>query len=217
MPREKYLKELDAVNQELVSFGELVCTALDESMEGIKGWDMAHEKKVILLHKKINRQFLALDEQCMGLIAREQPLASDLRFVMSSLESARRLERCGDYAYEIARTAILLKKRMAVGVEELSQMEQTASQALRMATKSFATKDFAIAREAFRLEEENDAQFKLLIAKLKAHMAKSHADGDVVLRTFAIAHYYERAADYAERIARSVGYVAKGERKYLLD
>ena len=211
------MEELELVNRDLVAFCDLVCLALEESIKGISGWDMAHEKEVIALHRRINQQFLAIEENCMGLIARQQPIASDLRFVICSLETARRLERCGDYAFEIARTAMLLKPRIRVGMEELLEMEKTASEALRMATRGFASKDHGIASEAFRLEGENDAQFKLLISKLKAHMAKNTGGADLALRTFAIGHYYERTADYAERIARSLGYVTKADRKYLLD
>lgn len=217
MAREKYGQELEQVRRSLLLLSGHVCDSLDESMECIRKWDKKGEARVVENHKRISRSFLEIEEHCMGIIARQQPVASDLRFVIASFEAARRLERCGDYASQIAQTALLLKPRIKVGLEELSLMHQTATSALRISVKGFADSDISLGREVFELEVENDSHYKRLLEKLKPFSIKSLSNSEVGFRTFVIGHYYERAADNATRIANATRYMVSADRKYLAD
>jgi phosphate transport system protein len=217
MAREKYSQELGRVRSSIGSLSEKVCDALDASMECILRWDKKGEAKVVASHSRINASFLEIEEHCMGIIASQQPVASDLRFVIASFEAARRLERCGDYASQIAQTTLLLKPRIKVGIEELSLMHKTAVSALRISVDGFVGRDLTLDREVFDLEKENDGHYKKLLEALKPFSTKSLGNSETAFRTFLIGHYYERAADNATRIANATRYMVSADSKCLAD
>ena len=123
MVREKYLQQLDSVRDDLANLGDDVCSMFSLSEKCIVGWDKPGQKKVAAMAVRANKQFIALEEKCLQMLARQQPVASDLRFITSSLHASRKLERCASYAWEIAQTMLLLRTRITVGLPEFSSME----------------------------------------------------------------------------------------------
>ncbi|MEM2137518.1 MAG: phosphate signaling complex protein PhoU [Candidatus Anstonellaceae archaeon] len=217
MVREKYVQQLDSVKDDLAELGEQVCSMFSLSGKCIEKWDKAGQRKVVAMASQANRKFVSIEEKCLQMLARQQPVASDLRFITSSLHAARKLERCANYASEIAQTMLLLRTRITVGLPEFSSMGKTAEGALRIAVRGFVEKDMALSKEVVELEKENDESQRILLEKLKGQAQKGRQSAEVAFRAYMISKYLERAADNAIRITNATGYMVTGDRKYLLD
>ncbi|MFH1447259.1 MAG: phosphate signaling complex protein PhoU [Candidatus Micrarchaeota archaeon] len=214
MVRDRYHEVLDSVKYDLEELCELVCNALDLSVEYLEGWDKEGEGNVIKEDRYINKAFIDLQEKCFRLIARQQPVAGDLRFLGSALVVGSNLERAGDYAADIAKTVKLLKPRIMIGVKDIKKMNKSASEALRLSVESFVERDTEVIKRVLLLEKMNDAQFKSLLEKIKKtdKHCKNH---EVLFRTVMIGRHLERFADRAVNITHRTNYLVTGEREYL--
>jgi phosphate transport system protein len=217
MVRENYVQQLESVKADLSGLGDMVCEMLALSSTCLlRGGKKCH-RDVVSMEAKAKRRFLALEEKCLRIMARQQPVASDLRFITSALHAARKLERCGSYASDISQTAMLLGHRVSAGLPEIRQMAQSAEAALRISVRGFAEKDMLLSNEVAKLEADTDAQLRALLEKLKTEAQKGRSHTEIAFRTYMISKYLERAADNAVRITNATGYMVTGDRKYLLD
>lgn len=217
MVRENYMQQLESVKADLSVLGNMVCEMLALSSTCLlRGGKKCH-RDVVSMEAKAKRRFLALEEKCLRIMARQQPVASDLRFITSALHAARKLERCGSYASDISQTAMLLGHRVSAGLPEIRQMTGSAEAAVRISVRGFVEKDMLLSDEVEKLEEDTDSQLKLLLEKLKTEAQKGRQHTEIAFRTYMISKYLERAADNAVRITHATGYMVTGDRKYLLD
>jgi phosphate transport system protein len=162
----------------------------------------------------VNEAFIAIQEKCFQLIARQQPVAVDLRFLGSALTVATNLERCGDYAADIGKTVILMKPRIIGGVDEIDKMEVLAEKALRMSVEGFTKRDVELGKTVHELEDENDVHFGKLLDKLKK-TTRTCKEPEVLFRTAIVGRHIERFADRAVNITNRTEYVVTGDRRYL--
>ncbi len=214
MVRDRYIELLDSINEDILELSELVCEALDRSVENLEKWDKKGQEKVMEDDKYINKSFIDLQEKCFRLIARQQPVAVDLRFLGSALVVGSNLERAGDYASDIAQTVKMLKGRITVGVEEIADMKESAKKALQVSVESFVKRDGKLAKKALPYEKKNDAQFTKLLEKVKK-TDKYCKDNELLFRTVMIGRHLERTADRAINITNRTNYLITGERQYL--
>jgi phosphate transport system protein len=217
MVREQYLRELESVNSDVEKLCDRVCGLLRLSIECVQNWDKKCCAKTIRDERHSRRLFVELEEKCLNIIARQQPVAADLRFITAALVTGRKLERCGSYASEIAQTTKLLKPKIAAGLAELVSLEQTAEEALRLSAHGFVRRDLGLKADIVRLESENDGYMNELLERMKEHVAKSPRSAELAFRTYMIGKYYERAADNALRITHATNYLVTGDRNSLLD
>jgi phosphate transport system protein len=177
-------------------------------------WDKEASGQLIKEDIHINEAFIELQEKCFQLIARQQPVAGDLRFLGSALTVANNLERCGDYATDIAKTVVMMKPRIADGVKEIKDMDGYAEEALRLAVEGFVKRDMDSLDDVKALETENDKCFGKLLDRLKKS-AKTCKDPELLFRTAIVGRHVERFADRGVNISHRTGYVVTADRKYL--
>lgn len=217
MVREKYVQQLESVKGDLSELGGMVCEMISLSSSCLSSGAKPCHQKVISMEAAAKKRFLALEEKCLRILARQQPVASDLRFITSALHAARKLERCGSYASDIAQTSLLLGHRITAGLPEIQQMANSSEAAICISVRGFVEKDMLLSEEVSKLEAETDEQLRGLIEKLKTEAQKGRQHIEIAFRTYMISKYLERAADNAVRITHATGYMATGDRKYLLD
>lgn len=210
--RDVYHEELDAIGASLVEMANMVGSAMSRASTALLDADLSLAESVISNDAAIDELYRATEEKAFELMARQQPVASDLRIIITSLRMVADLERMGDLAAHVAKIARRRYPSSAVPPELRStilEMGQTAERIVAKAGSVIAGKDVEMAAE---LEQDDDIMDglhrKLFVVLLNEWQHGMEAAIDITLA----GRYYERFADHAVSVARRVVYLVTGER-----
>ena len=210
--REVFQQELTEVRERLVAISDLVADAIDKATTAFTTQDVTLAESVIADDHLIDEAARSLDELAIDILARQQPVARDLRVVVSALRISASLERMGDMATHISQLA---RYRFP---------EKVVPKALRSTFKRMGELDVAIARKLTRLLDTEDPELaeeirnddddvdELHLSVFDAMLGASWkgAANDTIDATLA-SRYHERFADHAVSIAKKVQYLQTGE------
>lgn len=204
--------ELEALQKRVVMLGELVCQQVVKAIDGLASDDLELLEEVIRTEKLINAEEVTLDEICIQMIARHSPAANDLRLLMTVMQMVTDLERVGDEAKKIAKTArqIIESESKFVPRVELSHVSEMAVGMLRKALDAFIRQDPTASADIMRQDKEVDAIFKGMVRQLATFMME---DPRLITRSIDvlfIAKSIERVGDHATNVAEQVVYLVKG-------
>ena len=210
--REVFQQELREVQERLVEISTLVATSMDNATRAFTESNVSLAEQVIAEDSKIDVAAAELDELAINILARQQPVARDLRIVVSALRISASLERMGDMAEHIAQLARYRFPEKVVPKSlrpTFAEMGQVDVQIARMLVELLTTEDVKIA-EAIRNEDDKvDALHLSVFDKVLGETWKGQAI-DTVDATLA-SRYHERFADHAVSIAKKVQYLATGD------
>lgn len=150
-----------------------------------------------------------VSELAVELIAKYQPVASDLRFIKSCMEIAYGFSRFGRYAYNISQVLKIFGDLSMCNKEIIDEVSERVKDMIRLSIKAFTERDLNIAR---KLSDMDDVVDKLYLEFVQKTIQKSEANLKCVLSTVLILRYLERIADHATYIGESVLYIVSGER-----
>lgn len=204
--------ELDAIKQHLLEMGGLVEQQLSSAMNALLMRDSGEAEQVIARDRDINEMELQIDEECLRIIARRQPAASDLRLVLAVAKSTTDLERIGDEASKVARHALRLSELgpAASGASELRKLGQHVAAMLRDALDAFARLDVSRAVEVVIDDNSVDTECDAAMTALTKLMETDVAQIDGALQVMWALRGLERVGDHATNIAEHVVYLARG-------
>ena len=155
---------------------------------------------------------LEVDDLCLELLATQQPMAIDLRFITTGMRIGSDLERIGDLAVDIAQRAEELSSQpLLKPLEDIPRMAELAEKMVHKALDAFVKRDAALARELWQDEEKADGYRDLVQDELMAIMAKDPATTARALPLILISRHLERIADHATNIAEDVVYMVEGK------
>jgi phosphate transport system protein len=211
--RDAYHEDLDAITDHLVEMAGLVGSMMGRATTALLDADLALAEGVISADDNVDVLYAQVEKLALDLLARQQPVASDLRVLITSLRMVADLERMGDYAMHVAKLARRRYPDKAIPRELRStvlEMGQVAQQIVEKAGSVIAGRDVSLALE---LEDDDDVmddyQKKLFTRLLSDERTVSvEAAIDVTL----CGRYYERFADHAVSVARRVVFLVTGER-----
>ena len=213
--RHNYDYELQGVRNDILQMGQLVITAIERSIQALVDLDMELACQVIQGDDAIDELELLLEERCVVLIARQQPLAKDLRILSTGLKISTDLERIGDHAFDIAKIA----KRLGEGgnghikpLLDIPRMAGLATQMLRDALTAYVNMDVELADKVCQADDEVDALYNQLFRELLTYMLVDPAVINDATQLIFVARYLERVADHTTNIAEWVIYLQTGQR-----
>ena len=210
---KQYDQELEAIRSKVLLMGGMVETAFDEAMECFRVGEAARADRVIADDQAVNQLEVQLDDDCSHLIVRRQPTANDLRTVMATIKVITDLERIGDEASKIARTAKSLHERNGTPFAHYD-MVRTISRAtgdlLHNALDAFARLDGKQALALIAADEVVDHEFRTILRNLITFMMEDPRTISSALDTLWVAKAIERIGDHAKNIAEYVIYVVEG-------
>ena len=216
MIRKTFENELQQVKDEILVLGSMVEQAVADSMEALKKRDIRASEKIYEQDRKINEKRFAIENQCMILIATQQPMARDLRLLASMLDVASELERMGDYAKGIATINIRMGDQpLLKPLIDLPRMATIASGMLHRALTAFVTENVEAARAIPVEDDEVDGLYTQIYRELMMFVIQ---DPKVIERANMLlwaAHNMERMADRVTNICERTVFVATGEIKEL--
>lgn len=210
--RKNFEKSLDRLNESLIEMGTMVTDAIKHSVKALRDKDVVLAQQVIDNDVNINAKEKEVETMAVELLLREQPVASDLRFVTSILKIITDLERIGDQASDIAFLNLKLTRRN-YEVEDLGSVIEMTRIVIAMVEdviKAHVTGDSELAAEIVRRDlKVNDLYVKVrkeVIQDIKSESFGTKSSLDI----FMIAKYLERIGDHADNIGRRVYYSIKG-------
>jgi len=209
--REHFQKELTKLNDLILRMGGMVEKAIFNSVEALKKSDAGLARNVVALDDKVDMLELEVDDLCLELLATQQPMAVDLRFITTGLRVCSDLERIGDLAVDIAQRAIELSNQpLLKPLVDIPKMAELAEKMVHKALDSFVKRDAAMARELWKDEEKADNYRDLVYDELVEIMSRDAGATPRALPLIIISRHLERIADHATNIAEDVVYMAEG-------
>lgn len=210
--RESFHEDLAQLGTGLVEMSRLVSAAICQATKALLDADVARAEDVISGDEAIDRARESLEESAFEILARQQPVASDLRTVVTTLRMVADLERMGDLARHIAQVTRMRYPTQAVPPEltdTVGQMGKVAEQIVAKAGDVIASRDAAKAAE---LEADDDVMDDMHRALLRTMLSDEWRYGvEPAVDLALLGRYYERFADHAVSVARRVVYLVTGE------
>ena len=210
--REVYHGELDEIGGEVVEMTRLVATMMDQSTRALLDADLVTAERTIAEDVKIDALRDDLEERSFILIAEQQPVATDLRVLVSTLHLVADLERMGYLAVHIAKIARLRYPELAVPAEArdvISQMGEVAMSLVHKVASVVSGRDVELARAIEAEDDSMDALhrqlFTIVLSPNWTHGTEAAIDMTLLGR------YYERYADHAVAVARRTIFIVTGE------
>jgi phosphate transport system protein len=210
--REEYRAELADVTQTLVDMAEAVRVAMRRATAALMGADRTEAEEVVRGDAETDARYRQVEDKVYDLLARQAPVASDLRLVVTALHIAADLERMGDLSCHVAKTALRRIPAVAVPEELRPVITDMAAAADRIAGKVTEILQTADAERAAELERDDDEidelqkqLFGLMLGTAWRHGVEPAVDGALLGR------WYERFADHAVNAGRHVLYFVTGE------
>jgi phosphate transport system protein len=167
-------QELKILNQEILQMGAFAEEAIYKSIEALKNKDGKLAESVIANDNNVDKLELAIDEKCIDLIARYQPMAKDLRFITTGMKINAELERIADIAVDIAqRTLELVDKPLLKPLVDIPKLTSVAQNMVKMSIDSFIKGDIELAKKVLLSDPEAN-ELRNLIQKelIEDYMAK---------------------------------------------
>jgi len=210
--RDSFHEDLEAITALQLKMAVLVKDAIEKATTSLLASDLALAEKVIEEDAQIDLIHHDLDERVIDLMARQQPVASDLRALVSAIRISADLERMGDLAHHLAKLARMRYPNSAVPAEFTDLIASMGAEASRITEKMTVVIEFRDTTRALEVEKDDDAMDQLqrkLIASLVDPNGKHNVETSIDM-AFA-SRYYERFSDHAVSIARRIYYIATGE------
>jgi phosphate transport system protein len=215
-PRATYDKEYNEVVDAIIKLGEMVDTAIRDSVESLKQRDQHLAQQVIENDEKVNDLRFKIEEDCFVLLVTQQPAATDMRAVISAMNIVVDIERMGDHAAGIAKTVIRMgDEPLLKPLIDIPKMTEVAREMLHEALEAFIDRDAERAHKAAERDDEVDYLYRAVFDELVEIM--SHKPDAVERATYLLwcAHNLERIGDRATNIAERVVFITTGDMEEL--
>ncbi len=211
MGRKTFRENMKALEKEIICQGEMVNVALDRSVDALKNLNVIKAEKVIKDDRLINRKRWDIEEQCISLLATQQPVATDLRELIAVLSISTDLERMGDHAEGIARIAIMHGDNPLIKpLVDIPRMAEKASDMLTRSIEAFINRDAETAKAICEEDDKVDDLYDQVYRELLSFMIE---DPTIITRgTYLLwaAHNLERIADRVTNICERIVFLITG-------
>ena len=195
--RNKFDEQLLQLNHEMIEMGALCEEVIALSSQALTEGDTALAAKVAPLDSEIDHKEREIENLCLKLLLRQQPVARDLRQISAALKMITDMERIGDQAEDIAEIVAFLDGRQAENDVLLKEMAKAVIQMVTESVDAYVKCDIMLAKKVIAADDVVDEQFARVKQSLIGKIAADPADGEYALDLLMIAKYYERIGDHA--------------------
>ncbi|WP_017186123.1 phosphate signaling complex protein PhoU [Alkalibacillus haloalkaliphilus] len=213
MVRENFEDKLQVLKEQVLKMSETVKASLSKSLIALEQQNVQQAQEVINGDKEINAIEDDINDQAVWLIAKEQPVAKDLRRLVITLKVTNDIERIGDLAVNIAKSVERIENDQ-LPEEEKQQILTNASVVEKMidlVEEAYIKEDVEKAFEIGRIDDQVDHQHGDSIEKLLMYMTQHPNEITAITQLAFISRYLERAADHVTNIAEGIIYLVKGK------
>ncbi|MED0702184.1 phosphate signaling complex protein PhoU [Aeribacillus composti] len=215
--REKFELDLNTLHTKLIEIGSLTEVALGKSIRALEKQDIDLAIEVLEQDVNVDQLEEEINDFAILLIAKQQPVAIDLRRIIVSIKIAADIERMADNAVNIAKSAIRIGNEPLIKpLEQITKMHKLASEMLSLSLKAYHEEDVALARKIAEIDDEVDDLYGEAIKELLQIIPENLEYMNQIIQLSLVARFIERTADHATNIAENVLYLVKG-RHYALN
>ena len=210
--RAAFHRRLKEIQNEVIAMGSMVDKAIDRSIEALKNRDLELAHRIMEDDKKINKKRYEIEESCVQLIATQQPMASDLRVIVSMLAIIAELERIGDHAEGNARIVLMIGDEPPLKpLIDIPRMAEKTRSMLKEGLEAFVNRDAACALRIVAEDDEVDQLYDQVFRELITFMLEDPKTITRATRLIWVAHNLERSADRVTNICERAIYTATGK------
>ena len=209
---QQFNAELEEVRSHLLAMGGLVEKQVNDAVTALIDADSGLAQQVREIDDQINQMERNIDEECIRILARRQPAASDLRLIISISKSVIDLERIGDESTKIAKRAIQLSEEGEApkGYVEIRHIGDQVRKMVRDALDAFARFDAELALAVAQHDKTVDREYKTALRELVTYMMEDPRSISRVINVIWVLRSLERIGDHARNIAELVIYLVRG-------
>jgi len=205
-------RDLDRLKRKMLSFGAAVEENAQLAVAALRNFDGAIAQKVIARDDEINREEVEIEDECLKILALHQPVAVDLRYVITVLKINSDLERIADFSVNVAKRARTLSQQPAVPLpKELNEIAEKSVKMVKSALDCLVEQDVNRARAVCASDDIVDGLQRVLYDIVLAEIKKNPDNAAQWLQVFSTVRYFERIGDLATNIAEDVIYLVEGE------
>ncbi len=203
------LKELDLL---VIEFANDAEKALKDAVECLYHKDVKRAQQIVDGDVELDKKELEINEKAILLIAKQQPLATDLRRLIIALRISSDIERMADHAVNIAKAAMRLGENHPLTIHpEISKMAEIARDMVTLAMKAFENDDISLAKKLAEMDDEVDSMYNHFTKKMLTESASNPQNIQHIMQMTFSARFIERYADHCTNIGESIFYLVKGE------
>ena len=215
MTRNSYDEQLKGLYHETVLMAGMVENALAQACKAVERQDYSLARVIMDGDEEINAKQQKIENDCIELIATQQPIAKDLRLLVSILKIITDLERMGDHAADICEVFIETQGEGCPKLPELPQMTSLTSQMVKRAVDAYAYNDVEGAAKVREMEEQLDSEFASQMTQLEQFLEQNPTSVKQGVKFIQILKYLERVGDHATNLCESVIYNVTGKHEKL--
>lgn len=198
------------LSEDLVQLSEKVLCNFENALKAVRDNDLQLAMRIRSIDNEINEEEVNLEDQCLAFLALQQPVARDLRTIVTIIKINDDLERIGDLAVHI------IERMPDLGAEVLDfyqfdKMGMVAADMVRNSITAFVQSDRSLADQVCKSDEQVDSIHRLVFKKVAESMKQNGSNTEQLLAVLSVSRYIERMADHATRIALEVIYLVTGE------
>lgn len=210
--RTTFHKRLREIQDDVLVMGSMVEKAISRSIEALKKRDLGMAHEVITADLKINEKRFKIEEKCIQLIATQQPMASDLRSIVSVLNIITEVERIGDHAEGIAKIVVMIGDEPPLKpLIDVPRMAEKVNDMLRRSLDALVDRDADAARKIAAEDDEVDNLYNQVYRELISFMLEDARTITRATRLIWVAHNLERSADRVTNICERVVFTVTGK------
>ncbi len=214
--RERYHRELEELKMDAEKLVDQVDLAVAKSVEALREYNVEKAREVIRDDQIVNDLNLRIEKRCMQLLALQQPMAKDLRLIVTTLKIGIDLERIGDLAVDIARIVVHSKDKVQVkSLKNIPRMAEIAGEMLAQANEAFKKNDANLARETTKWDYEVDALYQKVRDTLLKIIGGNPDLIEDATPLLLVNKHLERIADHVCNICESIIYMVEAKREHL--
>jgi phosphate transport system protein len=212
MNRTHFEKELEELHYDVLKMGSHVEEAIANAIASLVNHDTELAQKVIDDDDRIDKMEVEIDNKCAKIIVTQQPIARDLRIVLTGLKIVTDLERMADHAVDIAKTTLRIAHQKYIKpLIDIPRMAEIVREMVKMSLDSYVRQDLELARAIGEKDDIVDALYKQVFRELLTYMMEDPRNIDQATQFLFVARYLERIADHATNICEWVIYLDTGE------
>ena len=211
--RQNFDQDLETLRQDLVRMGEIVQVSIKDAVDALAKRDKDLARRVMEGDDVIDRMQVEIEDRCISMIARQQPVATDLRILGTGLKITTDLERIGDHAFDIAKIVLLIGDEPLIKpLVDIPRMAEISQQMLKDSLQAYLKLDIELAEQVCRADDMVDKLYHQVFRELLTYMLEDAKKIKQATQLIFVARYLERIADHSTNVAEWVIYLATGER-----
>lgn len=209
----QFNQELEDLRKDVMTMGGLAEQMIADAVMALIEGESARAEQVIENDHQVNQMEKQIDQQCIQILARRQPTASDLRLVMAIIKTVNDIERVGDEAEQIAKMAIRLvsRDRPRGNYRELETMGTHVRAMIRDALNGFARMEPEVAISLKRQDQKVDSEYEAILRQYYSYLVEEPRNTSRILDSIWVARSLERIGDHAKNIGEYIVYMVEGK------